>query len=267
MIYISNCVNYNKTARGSMLDVRHVSYTSVQTGWIHRDRFLTADELIFVTEGCVHLMINRECFDIRENEYLLLPKYCSISAARKSKSCCSFYSVTFETSLELSQSIGAAKRHLTGNTLFLHELLKKMVNLYNAGAQDSPECDALFLTLLYEMKSAGAESEEDTELFMQRVLDYIHENISLPLEINDLCKKFNYSRDYLSKLFRRHYDISIKSYINQAKMDTAKQLLSTSRMSVEQVGNAVGFDSVQLFYKFFRYHEQMTPSTYRKLSR
>ena len=35
-------------------------------------------------------------------------------------------------------------------------------------------------------------------------------------------------------------------------------------MSVEQVGNAIGFDDVQLFYKFFRYHTGMTPSAFRK---
>ena len=157
------------------------------------------------------------------------------------------------------------KAHLGGNILFVYELLKKMNMLYDPKRPENVESDAIFMTLLYELRAMEQETAENGELNMQRVLDYIHENINLPLEIDDLCRQFNYSRDYLSKLFRKHYDISIKRYINQVKISTAKQLLSTSRMSVEQVGNAVGFDNVQLFYKFFRYHENMTPSTYRKL--
>lgn len=50
-------------------------------------------------------------------------------------------------------------------------------------------------------------------------------------------------------------------------MAAAKQLLVTSHLSVEQVGSAVGFDNVHLFYKYFRYHEKITPSEYRKLNR
>ncbi len=265
MIYIPSGANYDKTGRSGMLSVRHVSYTSVQSGWIHRDRFLTAKEMIFVTGGSVHLTVNRQCFDIRENEYLLMPEYCSISAARKSRTPCSFYSVAFDGSLDLLEERMLIKAHLGGNILFVYELLKKMNMLYDPKRPENVESDAIFMTLLYELRAMEQETAENGELNMQRVLDYIHENINLPLEIDDLCRQFNYSRDYLSKLFRKHYDISIKRYINQVKISTAKQLLSTSRMSVEQVGNAVGFDNVQLFYKFFRYHENMTPSTYRKL--
>lgn len=267
MIYVANSANYDKIGKAGMLDVRHVSYTSVQTGWEHKDRFLNANEMLFVSGGSVHLTVNAEHFDICENEFLFLPEYCSISATRKSKAPCSFYSVTFEGTLDLVADKMKIKQQLSGNILFVYELLKKMNVLYNPGRRENPECDSLFLTLLYELCSVREEHSEPGELCVQNILDYIHENINLPLEIDDLCKKFNYSRDYLSKLFRRYNDISIKRYINRVKMNTAKQLLTTSRMSVEQVGNAVGFEDVELFYKFFRYHENMTPSAYRKLYR
>lgn len=267
MIYVENSANYDKIGRAGMLNVRHVSYTSVAIGWEHRERFLTANELIFVTGGSVHLLVNGIRFDIHENELILLPEYCSIAAPRKSQSPCSFYSVTFDGSIDLLVDQMLVKRHLSGNILFVYELLKKMSILYDSGKRENPECDSLFLTFLYEISAMEREAESNVAFSLQPLLDYIHEHINLPLEIDDLCREFNYSRDYLSKMFRKQYDISIKRYINQVKINTAKQLLTTSRMSVEQIGTAVGFGDVRLFYKFFRYHEKMTPTSYRKQHR
>ena len=148
MIYIANSANYNKIGKAGMLEVRHVSYTSVQTGWEHKDRFLTANEMIFVSGGSVHLTVNNEHFDIRENEFLLLPEYCSISATRKSKAPCSFYSIAFEGTPDVVADKMKVKQQLSGNILFVYELLKKMNILYKPNRRENPECDSLFLTLL-----------------------------------------------------------------------------------------------------------------------
>ncbi len=263
MITIPSGANYDKIGRAGMLNVRHISYTSVQGGWGHRDRFLTEKELIFVTGGSVHLLVNGERFDVGENEYLLLPEYCAISAPRRSRSPCSFYSVAFDGSMGILEDRMKVKFRLTGNILFAYELLKRMLDLYDINKSEHAECDALFLSFLYEIASAREQPGEEG-FDTQRVLDYIHDHLNLPLEIDDLCREFHYSRDFLSKVFRSRYDISIKRYINQVKVNAARQLLTTSRMSVEQVGNAIGFDDVQLFYKFFRYHTGMTPSAFRK---
>ncbi len=264
MITIPSGINYDKIGRVGTLDVRHVSYTNVPGGWGHKDRFLTENELIFTTGGNVHLLVNGVRFDIGKNEYILLPRYCTISAPRQSRSPCSFYSITFEGSMGILVDRMKKKGVLTGNVLFPYELLKRMLDLYDINKVEHTECDALFLCFLYEIVSECEINAEEQGFDTQKILDYIHNNINLPLEIDDLCREFHYSRDFLSKAFRNRYDISIKRYINQVKINSAKQLLTSSRMSVEQIGSSVGFDDVQLFYKFFRYHTGVTPSVWRK---
>lgn len=265
MITVSGEKSYDKVGRAETLNVRRVSYTAVQSGFWHRERFLTEGELIYVTGGTVFLVLNGEHFAIGENEYLFLPAYGTISASRRSDAPCSFYSVTFDASLDLPIPTGK-KEKMRGDLLFSHELFKRMLLRYDADKVEHAACDALFLSFLYE--SAAARTEGETAAFdTQSVLDYIHGHLDRPLGLEELTEEFHYSRDAITKAFHRRYGISPKRYINQAKLNAAKQLLTTSRMSTAQIGRAVGFDDVRLFYKFFTYHAGVTPAAFRRRNR
>ncbi len=262
MITVSGEKSYDKVGRAANLSVRRVSYTAVQSGFWHRERFLTEKELIYVTEGTVYLLLNGEHFALGENEYLFLPAYGTISAPRRSDAPCAFYSVTFDGTLALPGGQGE-KGKVCGDLLFPRELFKRMLLWYDGGKVEHAACDALFLSFLYDI-AATRIGNESSAFDTQRVLDYIHAHLDRPLELEDLTEKFHYSRDAITKAFRQRYGISPKRYINQAKISTAKQLLTTSRMSIGQIGCAVGFDNVRLFYKFFTYHTGVTPSTFRR---
>lgn len=262
MITVSGARNYDKIGSEETLRVRRVSYTAVQSGFWHRERFLTEQELIYVTGGTVYLLLNGEHIDIGENEYLFLPAYATISASRRSDAPCSFYSVTFDGTVALPSEEGK-KGKARGDLLFSQELFKRMLLRYEADKVEHAACDALFLSFLYESADARTEGEE-TAFDTQRMLDYIHAHLDHPLELEELTERFHYSRDAITKAFCRRYGISPKRYINQTKINAAKQLLTTSRMSIGQIGRTVGFDDVRLFYKFFAYHTGVTPSVFRR---
>ena len=79
-----------------------------------------------------------------------------------------------------------------------------------------------------------------------------------------MCEYLNYSRDYISKLFLSSYGITIKKYIDNKKIAISKQLLLTSKMSLGQISAALGFDDAGQFYKFFKYHEKISPTEFRE---
>lgn len=85
--------------------------------------------------------------------------------------------------------------------------------------------------------------------------------------MQDICDRFGYNKDYISRSFKKKYGVTVKEYANREKLEAAKYLLKNSRHSIKKVGEAVGFDSVELFYKFFRYHMKLTPFEYRKANR
>ena len=99
---------------------------------------------------------------------------------------------------------------------------------------------------------------------MQGILGYINDHISSPLTIEEVSGHFHYSGDYIAKIFREQFGVTMKQYIVEKKLSVAKRLLATSDISVKQVGKAVGFGESALFEKFFKYHVKMTPKKYRE---
>ena len=58
--------------------------------------------------------------------------------------------------------------------------------------------------------------------------------------------------------------MSIKEYLNKEKIELSKRLLQTSELSITAIAKMLGWDEMNLFVKFFKYHEGTTPSQYRQ---
>ena len=88
------------------------------------------------------------------------------------------------------------------------------------------------------------------------------ENISKKTEV--LLSDTPYSRSYIEKLFRRHFGTSILEYRNSIKMACAKDLLSDTTLSISQITEFLGFESVSYFSAEFRRLAGISPSAYVK---
>ena len=70
--------------------------------------------------------------------------------------------------------------------------------------------------------------------------------------------------DYIGKLFKKAYGISIKKYIAQEKLKRARELLATTDLSVKQIAQELNYEDENLFTKFFVYHEKISPAAFKK---
>ena len=57
----------------------------------------------------------------------------------------------------------------------------------------------------------------------------------------------------------------MKAYINEERTKRIKGLLLTTSYPIKQIASMSGFDDYKEFLKFFRYHEGLSPSSFRKL--
>jgi len=67
---------------------------------------------------------------------------------------------------------------------------------------------------------------------------------------------------YLSKLFKSECGESYIDYLNNYRIEKAKELLSNTHASVKEVGYMVGFSNVQTFIRTFKKNEGVTPGRY-----
>ena len=152
---------------------------------------------------------------------------------------------------------------VSGNSSFLLELFKTMLSVYNPILLKNDYLSLLFIAAINEIEILQSNPVK-ADFPFEKIIGYIHKNLSAPINVEDLGERFNYSPDYISKNFKSYYGINAKTYITRVRLAAAKRLLASSELSLQKVGENIGITDVRLFYKFFKYHEHLTPFEYRK---
>jgi AraC family transcriptional activator of pobA len=80
-----------------------------------------------------------------------------------------------------------------------------------------------------------------------------------------LAKKLNLSANYLSDMLRNLTGQSAQQHIQQKLLYKAKELLSTTELSVSEIAYRLGFGYPQSFSKLFKSKTNITPKQYRAM--
>jgi len=83
----------------------------------------------------------------------------------------------------------------------------------------------------------------------------------------DLADAVGLSPNYLSNLFHRETGIHLHTFIDQQRIERAKQMLSDTPMSVKQVAFNLAFADPQHFSRVFRRVTGVSPSTFQQQAR
>lgn len=110
-------------------------------------------------------------------------------------------------------------------------------------------------------ESEALQSSSDA---IQNVLAYLPEHLGESPTLTELAEKFGFSANYMSQRFRQETGITFGAYIKKLRLERAKELLSSSTLSLEKIAQDTGFQSVQYFHRFFHSEVGMTPIQFRK---
>ena len=102
--------------------------------------------------------------------------------------------------------------------------------------------------------------------FAQEAQDYLARHHTEALSIDEVARHFRLSRQYFTKLFRRVTGQPPHAYLTQVRLQRARQLLTSTKLSVQAVAEAVGFSDPYYFSRCFRQHTGLTPTQYRQQS-
>ena len=93
---------------------------------------------------------------------------------------------------------------------------------------------------------------------------YIDRNCAQPLKLEELAPLFGYNASYLGKLFREKAQCSFNEYLDRARMEQAKTMLSTGNKRVYEIAQELGYKDVDYFHKKFRKYVGVSPNEYRR---
>ena len=83
----------------------------------------------------------------------------------------------------------------------------------------------------------------------------------------EMAEQFNTSRRSLHRLFKATTGTSPSRYIEEAKLDSAKTLLATSKLTMKQIAYEAGYSTPSYFSTKFRQFTGLTPSAFRNKAR
>ena len=101
---------------------------------------------------------------------------------------------------------------------------------------------------------------EEVKMFVQN--HYQNE----ALNISFIADQVGYHPSYVSKLFKEETGMGLLDFINQIRIEAAKDILKGSeKKRLEDVATAVGYSNVRTFMRIFKSYEGVTPGQYMNL--
>lgn len=103
--------------------------------------------------------------------------------------------------------------------------------------------------------------------YTPRSIQYIHAHYHESLELQTLAELEGYNLTYYCEWFKRFTGVTAKTYIQQLRLQKAKELLAHTNLSISQIAQQVGYEQHSSLTRLFQQYEKVTPLTYRQQSR
>ena len=120
----------------------------------------------------------------------------------------------------------------------------------------------LLLSLVSVSKNATIKPRSGKQ-YVDAAMKIIDDNYNRDIKVENIADELGIDRKYLRNLFAQHLGMSTMDYIMKMRMDRAKELLSTSDISVTLIANSVGYNDVLAFSKAFKRISGCSPTEFR----
>lgn len=259
-IHYCNCRQFSEPAR----------YPSKIT------RTIQHHELVFVTGGKGRIIIGKKSYQVKEGMlFYVCPDIPHFIEKDVEEPMC-FLSVHFsyarvsfnDNKWDIKNAAEMLSLH-PGQELkdyyHIENIFKKLVYSWN---EKQPGYEFITKTLLQQLLIAIYQNitkqnrNYSTTLKVEKVIQYMHQNINNRVTLTELSELVQLSSTYLSRAFKASTGYSVIEFFNKIKIDKAKELIIEGNKRVKEVAQALGFTDEFYFSRIFKRIEGISPSEY-----
>ena len=245
-----------------------------------------ACELLLVLSGAVRLSSG---LLLSSDELTVLPPHEHVSIRAENGRLASVMSISFRSRLEeLCFVFGRAFR-LTDKgraavSLMYSEIAGTLDSVINGVSAEYPNgvreysfaSEKLFKNSLenllilviraFRKEDVIPELDDDEPITLQAhaVRRYAKENYTSRVTLDNLCYLFRTNKTTICREFKREYGITVLEYVNGLRIREARRLIAESEISVTEISERLGFESVHYFCRLFKKTVGKTPTEYKK---
>ncbi|MNB89137.1 HTH-type transcriptional regulator YesS [compost metagenome] len=122
----------------------------------------------------------------------------------------------------------------------------------------------ILLSKLIHEEESPPEEDADPNDIANQVLVYLHTNYSNKITLNELSRMFHMNRTTMNHQFFQLTNLSIIDYLVKYRVQIAATLLRDTLLPISEIMERVGFHNTTHFWRMFKRHTTLSPSSYRK---
>lgn len=251
-----NYIEFNYVYKGKLTEVIHNKKIELQEG-----------EIIFLNKDITHEIEKSSEDDIIIN-FIIRPEFFDF-ILNLSESDNIIFNFLLKSLYLNKNSKGEYLYFKVSNENNIQETLEKIIiEIYEPTMMSSTTIKLLVGLLIVELikkpNNIEVYSEDNYDnLIIIEVLKYIDNNYSTAtlFEISEIVNQPHYK---ISKLVKKHTNMTFKELLQEKRLNKAKQLLNETDISIVEIISLVGYENLTYFYKIFKEKYGYTPKDFRK---
>ncbi|BDI28867.1 transcriptional regulator [Capsulimonas corticalis] len=239
----------------------------------HPSRILSHFDLIYVQSGVLRIQEDSAAFEVKGGESLLLWPGRRHWGTEDYPPDLAFYWLHFairtdESDPQISPAISVPQHAVVARPRQLTELFRRYLDDQESPDRDQLSADLMVSLILCEISRAirsGTEPVVERSPLANLAKQFIQANSHLPITTSSIAKSIDVNPNYLSRIFRRDFGITVTDAIHQSRMAQARFYLMENDYNVETIARLCGYDSAIYFRRVFHRLHAMSPLEYRRL--
>ncbi len=143
--------------------------------------------------------------------------------------------------------------------------IDRLVDSCAAGERLSePACSQLIHQLLCALLLGSECASQREEGAVAEAIRYMHRNLCRELSVQEVAETVRLSPSHFSRMFKSQTGYSPYEYILLRRIDAAKHLLASTRLSVKEIAFQTGYNSEENFIHSFQKKVGVSPGVFRQ---
>ena len=157
---------------------------------------------------------------------------------------------------------------LASETFHKDEAQAKTETVYGAQQIVKNKIELLFLSLLGSSQKklsehTPTEAKHKKRELVKDIQVLLSNDLDAPFDLEKIADTLSYSPNYLCRIFKKTTGETMLQYYYRLKITKAQNMILESSMTLKEISENLGFDTVQYFSAVFKKYAGVTPSQYK----
>jgi len=221
---------------------------------------------IYVKKGKMKIHYNNHEFIAKENSFVLLNCYHP-----------HLYKTLADTNFDWIHFNGNAIKEYFDHLFEKHgcvfslenygdipEFMNRILDMMESDKVDEHAASILIHRILYELERISNQADHTLEETIKKAVSFVENHYYKDITLNDIADHVKISPYHFSRLFKKQTSYTPHQYLINYRINTAKKLLYSSKLSINEIADSCGFNSVSHFVTTFKNHTNFSPKKYRE---